>query len=57
MPTAESQSQSAHALAKERYASLGVDTKAAMQRLAKVPISLQCWQGDDVAGFENPVLN
>jgi L-rhamnose isomerase len=41
-------------LVKERYAALGVDTEAAMQKLAKVPISLQCWQGDDIGGFENP---
>ena len=37
----------------DRYASLGVDVKRAMQRLRKVPISLHCWQGDDVGGFEN----
>jgi L-rhamnose isomerase len=41
-------------LAKERYASLGVDTDAAMQALASIPISLHCWQGDDVVGFEDP---
>ena len=38
--------------AKERYASLGVDADAAMQALAAIPISLHCWQGDDVGGFE-----
>ena len=37
----------------ERYAELGVDVKAAMDKLAKVKISLHCWQGDDVGGFEN----
>ncbi|MDB6031093.1 MAG: rhaA [Verrucomicrobiales bacterium] len=41
------------ALAQERYATLGVDVKRAMQRLGKVSISLHCWQGDDVVGFEN----
>ena len=41
------------ALAKERYAGLGVDVEAAMQRLTKISISLHCWQGDDVGGFEN----
>ena len=41
-------------LAKERYAALGVDTDAALARLAAIPISLHCWQGDDVGGFENP---
>ncbi|MBN1889502.1 MAG: L-rhamnose isomerase [Thermoflexales bacterium] len=46
--------QSAYALAKERYASLGVDTEAAIAELEQVAISLHCWQGDDVGGFENP---
>jgi len=41
-------------LARERYAQLGVDTDAALDVLATVPISLHCWQGDDVGGFENP---
>jgi L-rhamnose isomerase len=53
MPT-ESQIQSAYIIAKERYAALGVDTEAALARLEKVAISLHCWQGDDVGGFENP---
>jgi L-rhamnose isomerase len=46
--------QSAYALAKERYAAIGVDTAAALVALKKIPISLHCWQGDDVGGFENP---
>ncbi len=53
MPT-ESQIQSAYALAKERYAALGVDTDAAISALETVSLSLHCWQGDDVGGFENP---
>jgi L-rhamnose isomerase len=40
-------------LAEERYGNLGVDVGLALKRLAAIPISLQCWQGDDVAGFEN----
>lgn len=40
-------------LAKARYADLGVDTDAVMDQLAQIPISLHCWQGDDVGGFEN----
>lgn len=40
-------------IAKEKYAALGVDTEAALEKLAKLPISIHCWQGDDVAGFEN----
>jgi L-rhamnose isomerase len=39
--------------AKEMYAAYGVDTEKAMARLASIPISLHCWQGDDVGGFEN----
>ena len=39
--------------AKARYAELGVDTDAAMAALARIPISLHCWQGDDVGGFEH----
>jgi L-rhamnose isomerase len=54
MMTTESQIQSAYALARERYAALGVDTEAALLQMEKVAISLHCWQGDDVGGFENP---
>ncbi len=43
----------AYSLAKERYAGLGVDVDQALERLARIPISLHCWQGDDVGGFEN----
>ena len=39
--------------AKTRYKSLGVDVEQALATLAKVPISIHCWQGDDVTGFEN----
>jgi L-rhamnose isomerase len=46
--------QSAYELAKERYAALGVDTEQALATLNKISISLHCWQGDDVGGFENP---
>jgi len=46
--------ESAYNIAKERYAILGVDTDSAIARLVKVAISLHCWQGDDVGGFENP---
>ncbi|MBQ4473652.1 MAG: L-rhamnose isomerase [Lachnospiraceae bacterium] len=38
--------------ARERYAALGVDTQAAIDVLKKVPVSLHCWQGDDVRGFD-----
>src|SRR5205814_3679002 len=49
-PTAEK----AYALAREAFAAIGVDTEAALARLDRIPISLHCWQGDDVRGFENP---
>ena len=39
-------------VAKERYAALGVDTDKALETLDKTPISLHCWQADDVVGFE-----
>lgn len=44
-----------YALAKERYAALGVDTDKALDTLEKTPISLHCWQADDVVGFERDV--
>jgi L-rhamnose isomerase len=46
--------QQAYNLAQERYAELGVNTDQALARLADVSLSLHCWQGDDVGGFENP---
>lgn len=42
----------AHRLACERYAELGVDVDDALHALAKISVSLHCWQGDDVGGFE-----
>ncbi len=39
--------------AKKVYEDLGVDVEAAFKRLDQIPVSLHCWQGDDVAGFEN----
>lgn len=46
--------EKAYELAKERYAELGVDTDLAIKQLAGVSISMHCWQGDDVGGFEAP---
>jgi len=40
-------------LAKQRYAELGVNTDSVLQLLEGIPISMQCWQGDDVGGFES----
>ncbi len=47
------QIEQAYKLANERYAALGVDTEQAMDRLGRIAISLHCWQGDDVGGFES----
>lgn len=44
-------------LAKERFAQLGIDAEAAIKQLDTLPVSIHCWQGDDVAGFENPEGN
>ena len=52
-PTAK-QIEQAYAQAKERYAALGVNTEQALAHLSHTPISLHCWQGDDVGGFEDP---
>src|SRR5260221_11399138 len=43
----------AYHLARERYAACGVNVDRALKTLATIPISLQCWQGDDLGGFEN----
>ncbi len=39
--------------AKEIYASFGIDTDRAIEMLASVPVSVHCWQGDDVCGFDH----
>lgn len=39
--------------AKEMYAAWGVDTDAAITKLKEIPVSLHCWQGDDVIGFDH----
>ena len=45
--------EQAYKLAVEAYAGLGVNVKKALDRLESVKISLHCWQGDDVSGFES----
>lgn len=52
MTPTEGSIQAAYELARERYAALGVDTEKALTGLSQVAISLHCWQGDDVGGFE-----
>jgi L-rhamnose isomerase len=46
--------QKAFEAAREEYAVIGVDVEAAMGKLDQFPISLHCWQADDVGGFETP---
>ena len=50
----DAQIQKAYEAAKERYAEIGVNTDAVLEQIAKVSLSLHCWQTDDVTGFENP---
>ena len=53
MPTMKRASvEKAYRLARERYAELGVDTDRALRAAARIPVSMHCWQGDDVGGFE-----
>lgn len=46
--------EKSYEIAKNIYAAIGVDTEAAINRLVKIPVSLHCWQGDDLGGFERP---
>jgi L-rhamnose isomerase len=48
----EQQITTAFDIARQRYADLGVDVDAALRTLATISISMHCWQGDDVGGFE-----
>ena len=50
--TQDTNVHSAYGPASERFAEIGVDTDAAMTRLDAIPVSVHCWQGDDVIGFE-----
>ncbi len=50
----DKQIEQAYALAKQQYAQIGVDTEKAMETLKGIPVSMHCWQGDDVGGFERP---
>lgn len=43
-----------HELAKQRFAAVGIDVEEALRQLDRLPVSMHCWQGDDVSGFENP---
>ncbi|MHA1899226.1 MAG: L-rhamnose isomerase [Promethearchaeota archaeon] len=50
---AQSDIEKEYSYAKKHYSILGVDTDKALEKLASIPISIHCWQGDDVVGFEN----
>jgi L-rhamnose isomerase len=45
--------EKAYNLAREQFAQFGVDTEKALKKLAKIPVSMHCWQGDDVGGYEH----
>lgn len=45
--------QKSFEIAKERYATVGVDVESALEKLQKIQVSIHCWQADDVTGFEN----
>ncbi len=53
MPTQTNKIEHAYRLAEERFASLGINTEQALAKLSTASISIHCWQGDDVGGFEN----
>lgn len=54
MSVSDKRIEEAYGFAQERFALQGVDTENALRLLNTIPISIQCWQGDDVLGFENP---
>ena len=39
--------------AKAKYAEIGIDTENVIEKLANIPVSVHCWQGDDVTGFDS----
>jgi L-rhamnose isomerase len=50
-------SSSLYESARAIYQDLGIDTESALSQLQSVSISMHCWQGDDVHGFENAELS
>jgi L-rhamnose isomerase len=51
--TTDAHIERAYAIARDRFAELGVDTDAATRALAGISLSVHCWQGDDLGGFEH----
>lgn len=54
MRVTEKKIEEIYGFARERFAEYGVDTDRVLRQLDNLPISIHCWQGDDVLGFENP---
>jgi L-rhamnose isomerase len=54
MVSSDRRIEEGYKLARERFAGQGIDVDAALKTLDAIPVSIQCWQGDDVLGFENP---
>ena len=52
--TPSSMPSTPYSFARESYAAAGIDSEAVLTTLECTPISLHCWQGDDVGGFEKP---
>ena len=50
------QLEQAWELAKQRFAAVGIDVEEALRQLDRLPVSMHCWQGDDVSGFEKRVM-
>ena len=46
------QLEQAWELAKQRFAAVGIDVEEALRQLDRLPVSMHCWQGDDVRGFD-----
>ena len=44
---------SGYSIARERYKKIGIDTDKAIENVLNIPLSVHCWQGDDVRGFDN----
>jgi L-rhamnose isomerase len=57
MRVTENEIRETYAFARDRYAEYGVDTEDVVRQLDDVPISIHCWQGDDVLGFESADAN
>lgn len=54
MPAATTKIEEAYSAASARFAEYDIDTEQVLRQLDRIPISIHCWQGDDVRGFENP---